>query len=153
VARQAAQNLKVTREELLAFVRPRHHGILVTTRQDGTPQLSPVTMGIDDAGRVVVSTYPERAKVANLRRRPAASVLVLSDEFNGDWVQVDGPAEVLDLPDAVEPLVDYFRAISGEHPDWDEYRQAMVDQGKSLIRVTIDRWGPVSRGGFPARLV
>jgi PPOX class probable F420-dependent enzyme len=153
VARQAAQNLKVTRDELLAFVRPRHHGILVTTRQDGTAQLSPVTMGVDEADRVVVSTYPERAKVVNLRRRPAASVLVLSDDFNGDWVQVDGRAEVLDLPDAVEPLVDYFRAISGEHPDWDEYRQAMVDQGKSLIRVTIDRWGPLSRGGFPARLV
>ncbi|MCU1377770.1 MAG: ATP/GTP-binding protein [Acidimicrobiales bacterium] len=153
MARQAARDLKVTREELLAFVRPRHNGILVTTRQDGTSQLSPVTMGVDDAGRVVVATYPERAKVANLRRRPAASVLVLSDEFGGEWVQVDGTAEVLDLPEALEPLVDYFRAISGEHSDWDEYRQAMVEQGKALVRVTIERWGPVSRGGFPPRLV
>jgi PPOX class probable F420-dependent enzyme len=153
MARQAARDLKVTREQLLAFVRPRHNGILVTTRQDRTSQLSPVTMGVDDAGRVVVATYPERAKVTNLRRRPAASVLVLSDEFGGEWVQVDGTAEVLDLPEALEPLVDYFRAISGEHSDWDEYRQAMVEQGKSLVRVTIERWGPVSRGGFPARLV
>lgn len=153
MARQAARDTRVSREGLLDFVRPRHKGVLVTTRADGTPQLSPVTMGVDAEGRIVVATYPERAKTANARRRPRASVLVLSDEFNGEWVQVDGTAEVLDLPDALEPLVDYFRAISGEHPDWDDYRQAMVEQGKSLIRVAIERWGPVSRGGFPARLV
>jgi hypothetical protein len=79
-------------------------------------------------------------------------VLVLSDEFGGAWVQVDGMAEVLDLPDALEPLVDYFRAISGEHPDWDEYRQAMRTQGKCLIRIAPTRWGPIATGGFPARL-
>ena len=77
---------------------------------------------------------------------------MLSEDFNGAWVQVDGTAEVLDLPDSVEPLVDYFRSISGEHPDWDEYRRAMVEQGKSLLRITPARWGPVATGGFPARL-
>jgi PPOX class probable F420-dependent enzyme len=153
MARQAARNVTVSREALLDFVRPRHHGILVTTRADGRPQLSPVTMGVDGEGRIVVSTYPERAKAVNLRRRAEASVLVLSDEFDGEWVQVDGTAEVLDLPDSVEPLVDYYRSISGEHPDWDEYRRAMVDQGKSLVRVTIERWGPVACGGFPPHLV
>lgn len=152
MARTIARNRRVDREELLDFIRPRHHGILTTVRRDGRPQLSPVTMGVDDAERIVISTYPERIKAVNLRRDAMASVLVLSDEFNGDWVQVDGTAEVIDLPDSVEPLVDYFRSISGEHPDWDEYRQAMRDQGKSLIRITIERWGPVSRGGFPARL-
>ena len=81
------------------------------------------------------------------------SVLVLSDEFNGPWVQIDGDAEVLDLPAALEPLVEYFRAISGEHPDWDEYRAAMQRQGKSLIRVTPQRWGPIATGGFPAHVV
>jgi PPOX class probable F420-dependent enzyme len=153
MGRTAARDLEVGREELLEFVRPRHRGILVTRRRSGAPQVSPVTMGIDPEGRVVVSSYPERAKVANLRRDPACSVLVLSDEFNDDWVQVDGTAEVLDLPDALEPLVEYFRSISGERPDWDEYRAAMVEQGKVLVRVTIESWGPVSRGGFPARLV
>ena len=153
MARTVARDVEVDREDLLAFVRPRHKGVLVTTRNDGMPQLSPVTMGVDPDGRVVVSSYPERAKVVNLRRRPQASVLVLSDEFNGEWVQVDGTAEVLDLPDALEPLVEYFRTISGEHPDWDEYRRAMVEQGKVLLRISIDRWGPISRGGFPARLV
>jgi PPOX class probable F420-dependent enzyme len=87
--------------------------------------------------------------VANARRDPAVSLCVLSDEWDGPWVQVDGTAEVLDLPDALEPLVEYFRSISGEHPDWDEYRAAMQRQGKSLLRVTIDRWGPVATGGFP----
>jgi PPOX class probable F420-dependent enzyme len=100
----------------------------------------------------VISSYPERAKVRNLRRSPECSVLVLSDDFGGAWVQVDGSAEVLDLPDALEPLVDYYRAISGEHPVWDEYRAAMTAQGKSLIRVTPLSWGPVATGGFPARL-
>jgi len=152
MARPVARNRTVDQTELLEFVGPRHHGILTTVRRDGRPQLSPVTVGIDTEGRVVISTYPDRAKAHNLRRDPTASVVVLSDEFNGDWVQVDGRAEVLDLPDSVEPLVDYFRSISGEHPDWDEYRRAMRDQGKSLIRVTIERWGPISRGGFPARL-
>jgi PPOX class probable F420-dependent enzyme len=152
MARTIARNRRVEREELLDFIRPRHHGILTTVRRDGRPQLSPVTMGVDGDDRVVISTYPERIKAVNLRRDPSTSVLVLSDEFTGDWVQVDGTAEVIDLPESVEPLVDYFRSISGEHPDWDEYRQAMRDQGKSLIRITIERWGPVSRGGFPARL-
>ena len=79
-------------------------------------------------------------------------MLIHSDDWDGPYVQLDGTAEVLDLPDSVEPLVDYFRSISGEHPDWDEYRQAMRDQGKSLIRVTIERWGPIATGGFPPEL-
>ena len=150
--RTIATNTRVGRDELIDFVRPRHRMILTTTRADGGPQLSPVTAGADDDGRIVIATYPERAKAVNLRRRPEASVLVQSDEFNGPWVQVDGSAEVLDLPDALEPLVDYFRAISGEHPDWDEYRSAMITQGKSLIRITPTRWGPIATGGFPPRL-
>ena len=147
-----ATTTPVDRDGLLEFVRPRHHVILVTRRADGDPQVSPVSAGVDDAGRIVVSTYPERAKVANLRRNPRATALVLSDEWNGPWVQVDGTVEVIDLPEAVEPLVDYYRSISGEHSDWDEYREAMVRQGKSLLRLTPTRWGPIATGGFPARL-
>lgn len=152
MSRSVATNTAVDTAEMREFVRPRHQMILVTHRQDGSPQLSPVTGGMDEDGRIVVATYPERAKVTNLRRNPDSSVLVLSDEFNGSWLQVDGTAEVIDLPDALEPLVEYFRSISGEHSDWDEYRRAMRDQGKCLIRVTPTRWGPVAKGGFPARL-
>ncbi|GAB3273236.1 PPOX class F420-dependent oxidoreductase [Kineosporia babensis] len=140
---------RVELEELLEFIRPRHRATLVTTRSDGSPQLSLVTCGVDTEGRIVISTYPERAKAINLRRRPNASVCIQSDEFNGAYVQVDGPAEVIDLPDSVEPLVEYFRCISGEHPNWDEYREAMLKQGKSLIRITPQRWGPIATGGFP----
>ncbi|SDX95302.1 PPOX class probable F420-dependent enzyme [Micromonospora pattaloongensis] len=152
MARTIATNTRVDREGLIEFIRPRHRAVVITTRADGRPQASPVTCGVDREGRIVVSTYPERAKARNLRRDPRVSVCVLSDDWNGAWVQVDGVAEVLDLPESVEPLVEYFRCISGEHPDWDEYRQAMRDQGKSLIRVTIESWGPVATGGFPARL-
>jgi PPOX class probable F420-dependent enzyme len=150
--RTIATNTAVGRNELLEFIRPRHHMILLTRRRDASAQLSPVTAGVDEDGRIVVATYPQRAKVANLRRTPASSVLVLSDDFGGAWVQVDGSAEVLDLPEALDPLVEYFRSISGEHPDWDEYRQAMRDQGKCLIRITPTRWGPVATGGFPPEL-
>ncbi len=149
----AASNTRVDLNGLLDFVRPRHRALLITRRADGSPQASPLTAGVDDAGRVVMSTYPERAKTRNARRDAAVSVVVLSDDWNGPWVQIDGEAEVLDAPDSVEPLVEYFRNISGEHPDWDEYRAAMLKQGKSLIRVTPRRWGPLATGGFPARLV
>ena len=152
MARKIATADRVEREELLDFVRPRHRMTLLTHRRDGSPQLSPVTGGVDDAGRIVIASYPQRAKSANLRRDPRASVLVHSDDWDGPYVQVDGTAEVIDLPEAVEPLVDYFRSISGEHPDWDEYREAMRDQGKCLIRVSIQRWGPVATGGFPRAL-
>jgi PPOX class probable F420-dependent enzyme len=144
---------RVDRATLEEFLRPRHKAVLVTRRSGGGVQLSPVTCGLDQVGRVVVSTYPQRAKAANARRDPAVSMCVLSDDFDGPWVQVDGRAEVLDLPEALEPLVDYYRAISGEHPDWDEYRAAMTRQGKSLLRVTIERWGPIATGGFPPEVV
>jgi PPOX class probable F420-dependent enzyme len=147
-----ATNTRVSHEELLSFVRPRHHMVFVTQRPSGGLQMSPVTGGLDADGRLVISSYPERAKVANARRTPAVSVLVLSDDFAGAWIQVDGTCEVVDLPAALEPLVDYYRSISGEHPDWDEYRSAMVAQGKCLLRVTPESWGPVATGGFPARL-
>jgi len=140
------------RVELLSFLRARHRGLLATTRGDGRPQMSPVMCGVDPEGRIVVSTYPDRAKAGNARRDERVSICVLSDDWNGPYVQVDGRAEVLDMPEALEPLVEYFRGISGEHPDWDEYRAAMRRQDKSLIRITIERWGPIATGGFPARL-
>jgi PPOX class probable F420-dependent enzyme len=149
MARTLATADTVALPALLDFVRPRHQMVLTTFRADDSLQSSPVTGGVDAEGRIVVASYPQRAKSANMRRRPRASVVVLSDEFNGPYVQVDGSAEVVDLPEAVEGLVEYFRSVAGEHPDWDEYRQAMVDQRKCLIRVTPQRWGPVATGGFP----
>lgn len=149
MARKLATTDVVDLSELLDFIRPRHRMVLTTFRAGESLQSSPVTGGVDGQGRIVVASYLQRAKSANIRRRPRASVVVLSDDFNGPYVQVDGPAEVVDLPEALEGLVEYFRSVAGEHPDWDEYRQAMVDQRKCLIRVTPQRWGPVAAGGFP----
>ncbi|HEY4455464.1 MAG TPA: PPOX class F420-dependent oxidoreductase [Pseudonocardiaceae bacterium] len=138
--------------QLTEFLRPRHRAIVVTRRKDGSPQMSPVTFGTDAQGRIVIATYPQRAKIRNARRDPKVSLCVISDEWNDPYVQVDGTAEVLDLPEALEGLVDYFRVISGEHPNWDEYREAMRKQGKCLLRITPERWGPVATGGFPPEL-
>lgn len=150
MARSIATTTTVELPELLDFIRPRHHLLLATTRDDGQPQISPVSGGVDEQGRIVISTYPARAKTRNAQKRPSVSVLVLSDDWNGPWVQVDGEAEVLHMPEAADGLVDYYRCIAGEHPDWDEYREAMRIQDKSLIRVTPTRWGPIATGGFPA---
>ena len=152
MARKIATETPVGLDELLDFIRTRHHWLLATFRGDGGPQLSPVTGGVDRDGRLVVSTYPERAKTRNLRRDPRASVCVMSDDFGDAWVQVDGTATVTDMPEAEDGLVEYFRCIAGEHPDWDEYRRAMRIQGKSLLTIDIDRWGPIATGGFPPRL-
>jgi PPOX class probable F420-dependent enzyme len=151
MARRFATADVVSLSGLLDFVRPRHRMVLTTFRADGSLQSSPVTGGVDDAGRIAIASYPQRAKSANIRRTPRASITVLSDEFDGPYVQVDGVGEVIDLPDAVGPLVDYYRSIAGEHPDWAGYRHAMVDQGKCLIRITPQRWGPVATGGFPPK--
>ena len=150
MARSIATNTTVELTELLDFVRPRHRLLLATARRDGRPQISPVAGGVDPQGRIVISSYPARAKTRNAERDRQVSVLVLSDDWNGPWVQVDGDAEVLRMPEAIDGLVDYFRCISGEHPDWKEYREAMRIQNKSLIRITPTRWGPIATGGFPA---
>jgi len=152
VSPQIATNTVVSRDELLDFARSRHQAIVITARADGSPQASPVTCGVDEAGRIVVATYPSRAKTRNARRNPRVSVVILSDDFGGPWVQIDGDAEVIDVPEAVDGLVSYYRAIAGEHPDWAEYRAAMLRQGKSLLRIAPRCWGPVAIGGFPPEL-
>ncbi len=151
-ARNMAADIDVDRQGMIDFVKERTKWVLVTTRADGSPQMSLVTGGITDEGDLMVSSYPGRAKVKNARRDSRVSVLVMGDEFNAQWVQIDGEAQVADMPTAADELVEYFRSIKGEHPDWDEYRQAMADQGKSAIRIRPTRWGPISKGGFPPEL-
>lgn len=147
-----ASDVELGRDELRTHLAGRHRWVLATTRRDGRPQMSLVTGGMIADGRLAISTYPERAKARNARRDPHVSVAVMGDEFDDAWVQIDGDAEVLDLPAASDAFVEYYRSISGEHPDWDEYRQAMDDQGKCIILVTPTRWSPLSKGGFPPSL-
>jgi PPOX class probable F420-dependent enzyme len=122
--------------EAVEFVRTHHQAVLATTKRDGTPQLSPVTVGADGEGRIVMSTREPTAKVKNLRRDPHAYLCVFTDRFYGPWIQVTGDVEIVPLPDALPLLEDYYRRISGEHPDWEDYRAAMVRDERCLVRIT-----------------
>ncbi|HUC36355.1 MAG TPA: PPOX class F420-dependent oxidoreductase [Acidimicrobiales bacterium] len=132
--------------EVRQFLTVNHRAIVATTRSDGAPQLSPVAVAIDDRGHVLVSSRETAMKVKNLRRRPWAWLCLLNDGFFGAWAQVEGPVEVVALPEAMEGLVDYYRRVAGEHPDWDDYREAMVREQRVLLRVTMERVGPTRSG-------
>jgi PPOX class probable F420-dependent enzyme len=128
------------------YLRTHHRGVLATFRRDGRPQLSPVTVAVDAAGRVIVSSRETAVKVRNARRDPRVSVVAIPDTFFGEWVQVEGTAEIIGLPEAMDLLVDYYRRASGEHPDWDEYRAAMNRDRRVILRFAIDRAGPTVAG-------
>ena len=130
----------------LDYVRTNHQAVLYTRRADGSPQLSPITLDVDGTGLVVISSRETAYKVRNLRRDPRCSLCVFPDKWVGRWVQLDGTADLLSLPDALESLVGYYRGLRGEHPDWDDYRAAMVREQRLLIRVTVDRAGPDRSG-------
>jgi PPOX class probable F420-dependent enzyme len=133
-------------ERAREFMRAHHRAVLATTRADGLPQLSPVTVGVDDAGRALVSTRETAVKTKNLARDPRASLCVMNDQFFGEWIQAEGIAEIVHLPEAMELLVDYYRRISGEHPDWDDYRHAMVRDQRVIVAITLTRAGPDRSG-------
>jgi PPOX class probable F420-dependent enzyme len=129
------------------FLQHNHHAVMATFRRDGRPALSPVTVALDDAGRVMVSTRQTAMKVAHLRRDPRVAISVFTDRFYGEWVSVEGTAEIVELPEAMELLVDYYRRASGgEHDDWDEYRAAMVRDQRVIVRFAIERAGPQVSG-------
>jgi PPOX class probable F420-dependent enzyme len=133
-------------ERAREFMRAHHRAVLATVRADGKPQLSPVTVGVDDAGRVLISTRETAIKAKNLARDPHASLCVMNDKFFGEWIQAEGVAEIVHLPEAMDLLVDYYRKVSGEHPDWDDYRGAMVKDQRVIVAITLTRAGP-DRGG------
>ena len=133
-------------EEARAFIASNHRAVLATTRKGGRPQLSPVTVGVDAEGHVVISSREPAYKVRNVRRDPTVSLCAVSDDFFGQWVQVDGTAQIVSLPEAMEPLIEYYRRIRGEHPDWDDYRAAMERDRRVIIRIQIERAGPDQEG-------
>ncbi len=133
-------------ERAREFLRGNHHAVLATMRADGRPQLSPVTAGVDDEVRVLISTREAAMKARNLARDPRASLCLLNDGFFGEWMQVEGTAEIVHLPEAMDLLVDYYRRISGEHPDWDDYADAMRRDRRVMVRITITRAGPDASG-------
>lgn len=133
-------------EAALEFLRSNHRAVMATSRADGTTQMSPITAGVDSAGRVVVSSRETAYKVRHLRALPYAAICAVTDGFFGEWVQVEGPVDIVALPEAMEPLVDYYRAISGEHPDWDDYRAAMERDRRVILRMSVERAGPTVSG-------
>lgn len=128
--------------EAVNFARTNRRAVLHTVRADGSPQLSPVTVGVDAGGALVVSTREGAMKAKNLARDPRATLCVFTDDFFGPWVVASGTAEIIRLPEAMELLVDYYRGISGEHPDWDDYRAAMARDGRVLVRIRVEHAGP-----------
>ena len=133
-------------ESARAFLREHHRAAMATTRADGRTQMSPVTADVDEDGFVVVSTRETARKVAHLRRAPYAAVMAFTDGFFGPWTQVEGPVRIVPLPEAMDGLVAYYRRVSGEHPDWDDYRAAMVRDQRCLLKLTIERVGPTIQG-------
>jgi PPOX class probable F420-dependent enzyme len=133
---------RMSPDEARAFVASNHRAVLITRRSGGGLQTSPVLVGVDDDGKVVISTREDASKTWNLRRDPRAVLCVLSDDFFGPWIRIEGTAQIVSLPEAMEGLVDYYRGISGEHPDWDDYRRAMRQEQRVLVRVSIDAAGP-----------
>lgn len=133
-------------DEARSYVRSNHRAVVAVLKPDGTPAMSPVAAAVDEAGRVVISTRQTAYKVRHLRRDPRVFVCVVPDAWYGQWVQLAGEAEILDLPEAMEPLVDYYRQVAGEHPDWDDYRAAMTREQRCLLRITLTRAGPDREG-------
>jgi PPOX class probable F420-dependent enzyme len=133
-------------DRALDFVREHHHAVMQTYRRDGSPQMSPIACNVDADGLIVVSTRETAMKTTHLRRDPRVALCVLSDGFFGDWIQIEGTAEIVSLPEAMEGLVDYYRTTSGEHPDWDDYRAAMVRDQRVIVRITPERAGPDRAG-------
>ncbi len=128
------------------FLHAHHWAVLATTRTDGRPQLSPVTAGLGDDGRVLISTRQTAMKTKNIERDPRASLCVFTDQFFGEWIQAEGTAEIIRLPEAMDLLVGYYRRVSGEHPDWDEYRAAMNRDRRVILAITLSRAGPDRSG-------
>jgi PPOX class probable F420-dependent enzyme len=133
-------------EEVLEFIRHNPRAVVATRRRDGSAQLSPVLVAVDAESRVIISTREKAVKTLNLRRNPHASLCVITERFFGEWHTVDGTVEIVSLPDAMEPLVDYYRRAVGEHSDWDDYRSAMEREGRVLLRLTVERSGPTQQG-------
>ncbi|WP_375500751.1 PPOX class F420-dependent oxidoreductase [uncultured Jatrophihabitans sp.] len=129
-----------------AFLRTNHRAVLATVRKDGRPAMSPVTASVDGEGRAVISTRETAMKVQHIRRNPLVSLCAFTEGFFGEWVQVEGTAEIVTLPEAMDLLVDYYRDVAGEHEDWDDYRAAMQRERRVIVRVEIQRAGPNVQG-------
>jgi PPOX class probable F420-dependent enzyme len=133
-------------EEARQFLRDNHRAVVATIRQNGDPAMSPITIGVDDDGYAVISSRETAFKVKHLRRDARVWLCCLTRQFYGEWLSIKGRATIVSLPEAMDGLIEYYRRISGEHPDWDDYRRAMERDKRVLIRVAIEDVGPQQQG-------
>ncbi|MFD5825890.1 PPOX class F420-dependent oxidoreductase [Lentzea sp. NPDC060358] len=127
-------------------LRNQHRAVFCAMKSDGTPSMSPVLVALDGNGDVLVSTRETAYKTKQVRRDPNVWLCVLPDSFFGRWIQISGTAEVVPLPEAMDLLVDYYRTISGEHSDWDDYRAAMEREKRVVLRISLTSAGPDRTG-------
>lgn len=132
-------------EKGLNYVRDNSRAVLATRRRDGSPQMSPVNIAVVDE-EIIMSTRETAIKTWNMRRDPISWLCVFPDKWLGRWVQLQCRAEIVKLPDAMDLLVSYYRALSGEHPDWDDYKRAMVDDQRCIVKFEIEAAGPDIQG-------
>ena len=132
-------------EKGLNYVRDNSRAVLATRRRDGSPQMSPVNIAVVDE-EIIMSTRETAIKTWNMRRDPISWLCVFPDKWLGRWVQLQCRAEIVSLPDAMDLLVSYYRTLSGEHPDWDDYKRAMVDDERCIIKFEIEAAGPDIQG-------
>jgi PPOX class probable F420-dependent enzyme len=134
-------------ERAREFLTKHHWGILATRRKNGHLQMSPVTVGLDSEGRAIISSRETAYKVNNLQRDPRAALCAITTTFHGEgWVQINGTAEVISLPHALDTLIDLQRQVYGEHKNWPEFHERMVREKRVIIRIDIESVGPKVRG-------
>jgi PPOX class probable F420-dependent enzyme len=132
--------------EAQEFLKDNHHGVLVARKKDGSLQMTLVSPVIGRAGKVVITARDTTFKVKNIRRNPQVSLLVYGDKFNGsNYIQIDGQAEVIPHPEAMEIVLDWHRQIRGEPSNWEEVRRKTLAEGRIAILVTINKVGPQTR--------
>ena len=132
-------------EKGLDHVRDNSRAVLATRRRDGSPQMSPVTLAVVD-NEIIMSTRETAIKTWNLRRDPVSWLCVFPDKWLGRWVQLQCRADIVSLPDAMDLLINYYRTLSGEHPDWDDYRRAMTEDQRCMVKFEIEAAGPDIQG-------
>jgi PPOX class probable F420-dependent enzyme len=142
-----AQFAPVEVDHAKEFLKNHHWGILTTRRKNGNLQMSPVTVGLDSEGRAIISSRETAYKVNNLRRDPRAALCAITSSFHGEgWVQINGPAEIISLPEALDTLVYLHRQAYGEHKSWPEFHERMAREKRVIIRIEIESVGPKVRG-------
>ncbi len=132
--------------EAREFLKNHHRGCLVTRKKNGSLQMTLVSPGLDVGGGAIITARDRTYKIKNIKRNPQISLLVFGDEFHGsNYIQIDGKAEIVPHPEAMDIVLNWYRQIHGEPKSWQEVREKILAEGRVAIRVTIEKVGPQTR--------